>query len=603
MSSTDFSLKSRQLRTAMAAAALLAAGGTAQAATVSKSAEYTCPFPLINEQPIVAEITTELPETVEVGETVGPFQVEATTLINEDSRTGLTLVGSTTLEGTAQAKQTIITPAGSEPLNVSLTIPETDIPQTTGSFEVPASGQAPEVSFDDADVGSNNTIELGNLTLDITARTADGSIAPDPIGEFVADCTLNADQDPLLHTFEVVPGGPTEDPADIAVTPEAVDFERTQNGLTAEQTVTVANEGDLSLGINNVTLSGPDADRFMQSSDCTSVAGGQSCTVTVTYFAEGDATHNATLTIDSTDADESSVEVPLSGESFTEKVPMISVDPTEVDFGTVTVGQTQQQDLTVENTGEAVLNVTSVSVDGDTSLSLVNNGCVNVNAGATCPVTVAYAPTTEGTNTADLTIESNADGNPVLTVPLTGEGGTGSTVDFLLDVEGQSMIEANGGTLPLNGTIDAVLNLSTRMYEADLTLEKTSGTFRIIRFFSHLKAQADVAFEQVGKTTGSLIDGTLTSKSKAYVEVPKVRVSLFGFGLPIGGGDECRTAEPVTINLESPEGETFKPLEGGNLTGTYELPPLENCGALTDIINQLMAGPGNTIDLSLTPQL
>lgn len=603
MSSTDFNLKSRQLRTAIVATALMAAGGTAQAATVNKTAEYTCPFPLIGEQPIVAEISTELPDTAESGETIGPFQVDAITRINEDSRTGLTLVGSTTLEGSAQANQTLITPAGSEPLNVSLAIPQTDIPQTAGAFDVPASGQTPEVTFDDGDIGSSNTIELGNLKLDITARTSDGSIAPDPIGEFVADCTLNADQDPLLHTFEVVASGPTEDPADIAVTPAEVSFDRTQNGLTAEKTVTVANEGDLSLGINNVTLSGANADKFMQSSDCASVAGGQSCSVTVTYFAEGDTTHNATLTIDSTDADESSVQVPLSGESFTQKLPMIGVEPTEVDFGTVTVGQTQEQDITVENPGEAVLNVTSVTVDGDTSLSLVNNGCVNVNAGATCPVTVAYAPTSQGANSADLTIESNADGSPVLTVPLSGEGGTGSTVDFLLNVEGQTMIEANGGTLPLNGTIDAVLNLSTRMYEADLTLEKTSGTFKIIKFFSHLKAQADVEFEQVGKTTGSLIDGTLTSKSKAYINVPKVKVSLFGFGLPIGGGDECRTAEPVTINLESPEGETFKPLEGGNLTGTYALPPLENCGGLTDIINQLMAGPGNTIDLALTPEL
>ena len=89
-----------------------------------------------------------------------------------------------------------------------------------------------------------------------------------------------------------------------------------------------------------------------------------------------------------------------------------------------------------------------------------------------------------------------------------------------------------------------------------------------------------------------------------YIKLPKVKMKFFGISLPVGGGDECRTSEPVSIQLASPEGESFDPLgAGGNLVGTYDLPGLENCGGLTDLLNVFMAGSGNTIELSLDPQL
>ena len=40
---------------------------------------------------------------------------------------------------------------------------------------------------------------------------------------------------------------------------------------------------------------------------------------------------------------------------------------------------------------------------------------------------------------------------------------------------------------------------------------------------------------------------------------------------------------------------------GGKVSGSYTIPPLSRCGALTVALNQLIAGPGNVFSATLTP--
>lgn len=603
MNSTNVRRSSRRLPFAITAAALMAASGAATAEPVSLTLEYTCPFPLIGDQPIIAEISADIPTEAQVGEPLGPFQIEALTTVNEDSRTGLKLVGSETIEGVATSTNIIRTVTGDTNITVPLTIPQSPIPSESGAFTVPATGEAEAQTFTADQVGEGSIL-VGGLVLDMTARTADGSVAPPPIGEFVADCTQVAGQDNVLQTFQVV-GEQSTDPV-IGLEPaETVDFGEVQSGLTAEQTVTVSNTGGADLGINNISLGGTNPAAFMQSNNCTTVAPGESCSVDLTYYADGDGEQTATLTVDSTDPENPSVELQLTGTSYTVATPNISTSPEEVSFGAVQVGTTAEQTVTVSNTGAAALNIAAININGATSEFMQTNDCAMVDPDASCTVTVTYTPAAAEAASAELVIESDDPDTASLTVPLSGEGDDGSsgTVDFLLDIDGSTYIKASDSTLPINGTIDAVLELATGMYTADLNIEPTQGSFRVIKFFKRLKATANVEFEPVEQTTGTLIDGTLTAESKLVVKVPKVTINLFGFKLPIGGGDQCQTIEPVTINMQSPEGETFKPLEGGNLTGTYALPPLENCGGLTDILNLFLAGDGNEINLGLTPNL
>jgi len=194
----------RTLGTAIAAAALMTGGGNAFAEPVSLELEFTCPFPLIGEQPIRAQISADVPTQATVGQPTPEFTVDALTTVNEDSRLGLKLVGSATIEGTATNETIVVTPSREIDLTVPLTIPQSPIPDETGEFTVPAQGTSPAITFTEDDVGEA-VISIGGLTLDMIARVENGDIAPAPIGEFTSECVQNAGQDNILQTVQVVP--------------------------------------------------------------------------------------------------------------------------------------------------------------------------------------------------------------------------------------------------------------------------------------------------------------------------------------------------------------------------------------------------------------
>ncbi|GAA3240851.1 hypothetical protein GCM10010468_77760 [Actinocorallia longicatena] len=163
---------------------------------------------------------------------------------------------------------------------------------------------------------------------------------------------------------------------------------------------------------------------------------------------------------------------------------------------------------------------------------------------------------------------------------------------YHFDLAGTTTVKASNGSAPLNGTIDAVLDLKTGNYTAALVLKKTTAKLSILGF---LPGTADVDFAQVGDTTGTLKDGVLTSSSKVIVKLPSVKL----LGVEIAGGPTCVSKTPADIALKSTEA-VFNPLKGGPITGTYTIPELKDCGALTAIVNPFAAGPGNVIKANLT---
>ncbi|MAL99109.1 MAG: hypothetical protein CL583_11765 [Alteromonadaceae bacterium] len=606
MSPINFKTNGGRLRSAIAATALIAASGAASAEPVNLVLNYTCPFPLIGNQAVIANISADLPSTIEAGTPTGDVPIDVIATVAANAKTGLGLVGAVSVEGTAESGVEAVLPTQTLPLTVLLDIPFTEIPvNEPGTFDVPAIGVQDSLTFGPEDEGTGE-IQVEGLTLNMIARTADGSVAPAPIGEFTSVCTLDAGQNNVLQTFEItVEDVVIDDPQNIVVDPASVAFGNVQAGLTEEATVTVSNDGDLPLGINGVSISGADAAAFSQSSDCSVVNAGESCAVTVTYFPSGEGAQNATLTIESDDPDAQFSDVALSGTSVAVPVAEIVVQD-EASFGSVLPGESTTQEIVIGNDGTADLTINGIDISGDAAYTQTND-CTTVAPDASCSVTVTFAPQVEGPLSATLSIASN-DANSPSQVSLVGTGKViddgGDPVELSYDLEGTTTIAASDSDLALTGQIDADLELATGLYTADLTLDNTTATVQISQLFRKLKATAQVQFEQVGQTTGLLQNNVLTSESTMYIKVPKVTTKLFGFiPVTLGGGADCRTSEPVTINLQTPEGETFSPLEGGIVAGEYDLPPLENCGALTGVLNGFLSGSGNTIQLGLTPIL
>jgi hypothetical protein len=712
-------LTANKLSAAVAAAALMGGAGNAAAVPVGINLDYACELPLVGTETIVADVSSDLPASIGVGEPTGAFDLVADTTIPDGARSGLTLVNTATISGVANAEALLETTGLNLPLTIPLNYPETAVPTASGPFTVVASGSTPSLTFQESQAGTV-TISVGNMELVVDTRQSNGN--PTGLGEFTAPCELTS-ENTILHQFDVTTGGGGEPdaPADIAVSPESVDFGTAQLGQSTTETVTITNEGDLDLGINNISLSGANPSDFTLQNNCTTLAGGESCTVDVTFVPGAEGSRSAQLDINSTDEDEANVPVALSGTGEQETIPDtpadIAVSTDSVDFGNTQAGLTKTETVTITNEGDLDLGINSVSISGnDASDFTVNNSCTTLAGGESCTVDVTFAPSTDGARSAQLDIASTdedeanvavalsgtgeleptpeidvtSDGtdfsavnigetaNGTITVTNTGNGalsvnnvtvdgdsafgidgtacigailatdesctvnvsfnpgsegdfsgnvtitsddedegsvsvgvsgqgvdpngggGNETVVPILLEMVGQTSIAASDSSLPITGVIASELSLPSGNVEASLEIDPTQGTFPVIRFFRKWQATADVTFTQTAMTTGKLEAGNLTTSSEMYINVPKVTIPLFGFDVKIGGGDNCRTAEPVTIDLASVEGTTFSPATGGPVTGTYDLPDLENCGLLTGILTSKIAGPGNVLELDLS---
>ncbi|WP_157496917.1 choice-of-anchor D domain-containing protein [Hahella ganghwensis] len=565
--------------------------------------EMMCPFPLIGDQPVMATITADYPAEVSVGEPLGPVMINTLTRVNDASRQGLAMMEAKTLSGKATSIATLTTASRNEEKEVALNIDSTPIPEEKGDFDVPATGEAPVETFTADDVGPAQ-ITINDLILDLTSLKEDGSPVEGPVGQFTSDCTIVEGQKNVLHSFNVVDGGPGL-PQDIQVDPKAIEFGDVQLGTSSQMDVKVVNAGGAMLGINGVEIAGANAQEFVQMNTCTTLGSGESCNINVTYAASTEGMQTAELIITSDDPDSPSVTVPMSGNGQMEPAADIELSETEIDFGGIDVGSTSERTLTISNVGGAALNISNIALANNADFFVVGTDCSILEPKASCAVNLSFTANSEMPSSDTLTIESDDPDEAMLTVALTGSGkDSGDPTQHIgMDADGSTYVAASGGTLPLAGAIEGELDLATGMLSADVTLEPTTGTFQVSKIFRQLVATTAVEFEPVEKTTGTLINGLLTANSQVYVKVPSVTVNVFGLDLPIGGGESCRTIDPVNISISTPEGETFEAMNGGSLEGSYDLPVLENCGPLTSVLNQLMAGSDNRISLDLKPQM
>ena len=121
--------------------------------------------------------------------------------------------------------------------------------------------------------------------------------------------------------------------------------------------------------------------------------------------------------------------------------PQISVSPASLSFGGVTVGQSKSQTVTIKNTGNASLNITSATVDN--KQFSVPALPASIAAGATASLSVQFTPTSSGAQSGTLTLASNDPANPTVKVSLTGTGAAAAT-DVVLKVDGGTFTNSIG---------------------------------------------------------------------------------------------------------------------------------------------------------------
>src|SRR5260370_1104072 len=282
------------------------------------------------------------------------------------------------------------------------------------------------------------------------------SVAP---GFYAHESTLRLIAEVLGASFSGLGGAATapdmteffgaSGPAPVAsVSPTSLTFASQTVGTTsAAQSVTLSNTGNASLNLTGVSASGD----FAQTNTCgSSVAAGANCTISVTFTPTASGSRTGTLSI-TDNASGSPQSVSLTGTGAAASAPVVSLSTSSLAFASQTVGTTSAaQSVTLSNTGNASLNLTSVSASGD--FAQTNTCGSSVAASANCTISVTFTPTASGSRTGTLSITDNASGSPQ-SVSLTGIGST-ATRDFSL------FASPTSGTITAGQSATFTLNVS-----------------------------------------------------------------------------------------------------------------------------------------------
>jgi hypothetical protein len=141
----------------------------------------------------------------------------------------------------------------------------------------------------------------------------------------------------------------------------------------------------------------------------------------------------------------------------------VSLSPTSLTFASQSVGTTSAaQSVTLSNTGNAALNITSLAITGSNAgdFAQINTCGGSVAAGGTCTISVTFDPTASGSRTASVGITDNASGSPqsislsgtgaAATVSLSPTSLTFGSEPIAITSSSQTVTLTNGGTSALN---------------------------------------------------------------------------------------------------------------------------------------------------------
>jgi len=235
-------------------------------------------------------------------------------------------------------------------------------------------------------------VSAGNLSL-----SESGNVSPNSV--------------PLTGT-----GVQSQQTLSLTVNPQSVSFGNVPVGTSGSQTIALLNSGTGPVSVSQATMAGSGFGMSGLAVPMT-LDPGQSTAFTVSFAPTGAGSASGNISVVS-NASNSVSTVALSGMGVQ---PQISVAPGSVSFGTVTVGQTSSQAVTLTNAGGANLNITQISGPGTgfgvSGLALP----LTLAPGKSTAFTVSFTPTSGVSSSGSLMLVSNAPASPT-TIPLSGTG-------------------------------------------------------------------------------------------------------------------------------------------------------------------------------------
>ncbi|MCY3682946.1 MAG: choice-of-anchor D domain-containing protein, partial [Gemmatimonadetes bacterium] len=295
--------------------------------------------------------------------------------------------------------------------------PAISVPQTAIDFGTIDAGQTGEQTITITNTGTAS-LEITGIESDVPGLTFDTTmftLAPNGSqtvtitfpssteGTFSGNITISSnDPDRATQTLSVsIIVQPPPLPV-IAVQQTAVNFGTIEAGQTGQQTITITNTGTGSLEITSIE-SGVSGLTFAPSMFTVEPNGSQ--TVTIRFPGSIAGTFSGNITISSNDPDRATQTLSVSVIVQPPPVPVIAVQQTAVNFGTVEFAQTVQQTITVQNTGTALLEI--MGIESDVSGLTFEPSMFTVEPNGSQTVMIRFPSSTEGTFSGNITISSN----------------------------------------------------------------------------------------------------------------------------------------------------------------------------------------------------
>jgi FtsP/CotA-like multicopper oxidase with cupredoxin domain len=283
--------------------------------------------------------------------------------------------------------------------------------------------------------------------------------------------------------------------------------------------------------------------------------------------------------------------------TFPGPLPVVSASVVALDFGNQPVGTTSAaQVVALANTGTAPLSLLSVAAAGE--FAVASTCGTSLAAGASCSLSVTFAPTSAGAKTADLAINTNAAASPLIHVALTGTGtapglsiaGATSFGDVLLNTTATASVTlTNGGTAPATGLAISVAGAATFGQTNTCGTSLAAGaSCSIALTFAPTAAGAQSATLSISANAPAApLSAALTGAGVA--PLAKVSPASLTFG-PQG----LATTSPAQAVTVSNAGITPLTITGFAIAGA-EFAQTNNCAS------PLAAGASCTVNVTYTP--
>ncbi len=214
---------------------------------------------------------------------------------------------------------------------------------------------------------------------------------------------------------------------DIKVTPTSHDFADVFINSPASKNFVITNMGIANLEVDTTTLTGASANQFKIESGGApfTIVPGDSQNLVVSFKPLSLGAKTASLEITSNDPDQNILIVSLSGNGIPAPEPDITIQPAQLEFGSVDLSSVSIMPITISNVGAGTLTVNSTHVSGPNSSEFIIKGRgapFNIAPTDSELFLISFQPKSEGAKNASIEILSNDPDEEALNLSLNGIG-------------------------------------------------------------------------------------------------------------------------------------------------------------------------------------